>query len=400
MDKDFCLNTSAIWQFVGYGVLIVKIIIPIVLIIFGVVELSKCVVSGKDEDIKNVAKKLLTKIALAIAIFFIPTVTRLVFGLIKQASESMVYANGCIECMLAPRKDSCTKAVESAKEYRKTKNAELYKKYYNEFGNDWSTVVDHGGENSQGNPTENPDEPTDNPSDSIPTEEIGLNIPVGTNSFTFKAASGTEYNYWLVTPNNVKKGMPLIVFLHGGGNDVTVAASLTKEQMFNNLVTIDHPYVDVKNIYGSNFPFILLIPHNYASWYTGYSDLYELINKVANNLSIDKRRISITGVSNGGVGAWNFIDKYPSLPASVYIVSGPQPISNLHPENLMNLNIKGISETNNGYYTVMVNNCATINALGGTGSCSITSRSDMTHGTILSVAYPKEVFEWMISKRK
>ena len=157
MDKDFCIRTSAIWQFVGYGIIVIKIVLPIIIIIIGVIELSKCVISGKDDEIKGVLKNLLLKIVMAIAIFFIPTVVRLGFSIVSD-SETKTYASACFDCLLTPLKEDCKYAVDVAKEARDKRNNELYNKYYEGLGKDRKQTVHHDNEKIEGNPTENLDE--------------------------------------------------------------------------------------------------------------------------------------------------------------------------------------------------------------------------------------------------
>ena len=166
MDQNFCIRTSGIWQLVGYALFAIKIILPLVIIVLGVVELSKCVVSGKEDEIKKSFTVLLKKLILAIAIFFIPTITNLVFGLVKSANETMIYAEGCLSCVLRPLHDNCTSAVETAKRVRKEYNEELYNMYYDGLNTDRSKPVDYTGENSNGNPEEPPiDNPEEEPED-------------------------------------------------------------------------------------------------------------------------------------------------------------------------------------------------------------------------------------------
>ena len=45
----FCANTANIWQVVGYVLLAFKIVIPILLIIFGMLDLGKAVIASKDD---------------------------------------------------------------------------------------------------------------------------------------------------------------------------------------------------------------------------------------------------------------------------------------------------------------------------------------------------------------
>ena len=48
---NFCAETSNIWRTVGYFLLVFKIVIPIILIILGMVDLGKAVISSDDKII-------------------------------------------------------------------------------------------------------------------------------------------------------------------------------------------------------------------------------------------------------------------------------------------------------------------------------------------------------------
>ena len=50
---DFCYKSARIWQIVGYIIAIVKIIIPLVIIILGVIDLGRAVVSSDQKIIKD-----------------------------------------------------------------------------------------------------------------------------------------------------------------------------------------------------------------------------------------------------------------------------------------------------------------------------------------------------------
>ena len=103
---DFCASTSRIWQVVGWAFLIVKIIVPLLLIIFGVKDLVQAVISGKDDEIKKSTKSLMIRAIASILIFFIPTIVSLVMGLIVDFSTSGAKADFlvCQTCILNPSK--------------------------------------------------------------------------------------------------------------------------------------------------------------------------------------------------------------------------------------------------------------------------------------------------------
>ena len=100
---SFCYKTAIIWQVVGYVFLIAKIVIPIILIILGMVDLGKAVISSDDKAISKAAKSLLMRTIAAIAIFFIPTIIKVAFEFVAGFNEDMKNdAQNCIDCLTSP----------------------------------------------------------------------------------------------------------------------------------------------------------------------------------------------------------------------------------------------------------------------------------------------------------
>ena len=52
---DFCVQSSAIWQLFGYILLALKIIIPVVIIVFGTIDFAKAIID--DKVVQDAAKK-------------------------------------------------------------------------------------------------------------------------------------------------------------------------------------------------------------------------------------------------------------------------------------------------------------------------------------------------------
>ncbi len=75
----FCADTANVWQLVGYVVVIIKIVIPLMLIILGMVDLGKAVVSSDEKAINTAVGTLIRRFVIAIIIFFIPTIVNAVF---------------------------------------------------------------------------------------------------------------------------------------------------------------------------------------------------------------------------------------------------------------------------------------------------------------------------------
>lgn len=99
--SDFCAQSKEIWQVVGYFLLVFKIVIPILLIIFGMVDLGKAVISSDDKAVSKAASSLLKRVIAGVCIFFVPTIVSLVFRMVgnfqKEVGKDYTVCANCIE---------------------------------------------------------------------------------------------------------------------------------------------------------------------------------------------------------------------------------------------------------------------------------------------------------------
>jgi len=96
----FCSQTANIWQVLGYVVMIFKIVIPLLLIIFGMIDLGKAVISSDDKAISKSVSQLIRRFIAAVVVFFIPTIVSALFNAlsIMSVSEQNDY-NVCVQCV-------------------------------------------------------------------------------------------------------------------------------------------------------------------------------------------------------------------------------------------------------------------------------------------------------------
>ena len=97
-----CTGLKPVWQLVGYILLIFKIVIPILIIIFGAIDLGKAVVASKSDEIKNAAKSLMFRALAGVFIFFIPTLVGFVFSMVGEWSELQTEYEVCQRCITSP----------------------------------------------------------------------------------------------------------------------------------------------------------------------------------------------------------------------------------------------------------------------------------------------------------
>ena len=72
MATDPCNGLLPVVQFIRRGIFpIIQIGIPIILIIMGSIDLGKAVMSSDDKEIKGATSKLIKRVIMAVAIFFV-----------------------------------------------------------------------------------------------------------------------------------------------------------------------------------------------------------------------------------------------------------------------------------------------------------------------------------------
>lgn len=116
MAPEFCTTLAPIWQIVGWVLWVFKIVIPIIIILFGMIDLGKAVVASKDDEIKKSVKSLVMRAIAGIVIFFIPTLVGAIFSLVGEfgSEEYQAEYKICSECITHPGDAECQAAVDKA----------------------------------------------------------------------------------------------------------------------------------------------------------------------------------------------------------------------------------------------------------------------------------------------
>ncbi len=110
MAPSICTDLAPIWQIIGWVLWVFKIAIPIVIIVFGMIDLGKAVVASKDDEIKKSVKSLVMRAIAGIVIFFIPTIVGAIFGLVSEFKDDPAYTNEfkiCRTCIVHPGDSNC-----------------------------------------------------------------------------------------------------------------------------------------------------------------------------------------------------------------------------------------------------------------------------------------------------
>ncbi len=113
--SGFCAATANIWQIVGYVLLVFKIVVPILLIVFGMIDLGKAVIGSKEDDTKKAINGLVRRLVAAVVIFFIPTIIGFVFRILGTwKTDAKADYDVCKSCITSPSDSACDSNATTA----------------------------------------------------------------------------------------------------------------------------------------------------------------------------------------------------------------------------------------------------------------------------------------------
>lgn len=75
---------------------VIKIVIPVILIVYGMIDFGKSVMAGKEDEIKANQKLFIKRLIAAALVFFILSIVQLVLGIINVDSGIM----DCVKTIL------------------------------------------------------------------------------------------------------------------------------------------------------------------------------------------------------------------------------------------------------------------------------------------------------------
>ncbi len=113
--NSFCRELSPILQLIGQVLTIFKVLLPLVLIVLGIFDIGKAVISSKTDDIKKYMKNFVKRVAVVVLIYFVPTLIMVVFGFVGNFNEITEYSgldyDVCYDCLFKPNSYNCQDSV-------------------------------------------------------------------------------------------------------------------------------------------------------------------------------------------------------------------------------------------------------------------------------------------------
>lgn len=140
---------------------------------------------------------------------------------------------------------------------------------------------------------------------------------------TYSDAAGNKLNYRFFEPKTESgKKYPLVLFLHGSGergsdnamhllgNEGALVWAAPEQQAKNPAYVLapQAPVTDKLTAYWTEEP--------------NYSLTLSLLKETIKKYAVDTNRIYVVGMSNGGIGTWNMIEKNPNLFAAAVPICG------------------------------------------------------------------------------
>jgi predicted peptidase len=147
----------------------------------------------------------------------------------------------------------------------------------------------------------------------------GADVSIG---FLFKSLkdNGRELKYAVHVPRGYdpSRPWPLILFLHGSGESGTDGSRQLAQGLPRELVWSS-----------DRWPFIVIIPQKPsqdAEWEQYELELMTILAHARREYNVDPTRLVLTGLSQGGHGAWVLAARHPELWAAVVPVCGYGPV--------------------------------------------------------------------------
>ena len=92
---DSCESLLPLIRLIKNGVIpLIQLGIPILLILYGMLDLGKAVLASKEDEIKSAQKMLIKRAIYAVSIFFVVLIVNVVFGLLGATDNKEIENQG------------------------------------------------------------------------------------------------------------------------------------------------------------------------------------------------------------------------------------------------------------------------------------------------------------------
>jgi len=88
---------SMVTNIISYIVTGIKIGVPVLLVVFGMIDLGKAVMQSKEDDIKKAQQTFIKRLLAAALVFFVITVVQFLVGVLDSAADHG--ESGAVGCL-------------------------------------------------------------------------------------------------------------------------------------------------------------------------------------------------------------------------------------------------------------------------------------------------------------
>lgn len=95
---NYCESLRPVWTIFGYIIFGIKVVVPLLLIVSGMITMADAVMKKDDKDIKKAQHTLVQKLIAAVLVYLVITIVGIVINLVGDKTEWQ----SCAECAFSP----------------------------------------------------------------------------------------------------------------------------------------------------------------------------------------------------------------------------------------------------------------------------------------------------------
>ena len=96
-SQQLCDTLKPIMTLVGYVIFGIKVVVPVILILVGMMELARAIIEKDDSQIKKAQSSMIKKVVAAVCVYLVITIVGLVMNLLGQDQYE-----SCVKCAFDP----------------------------------------------------------------------------------------------------------------------------------------------------------------------------------------------------------------------------------------------------------------------------------------------------------
>lgn len=101
-ESTMCTNLIPVWTIFGYVIWGIKIVVPLLLIVSGMITMAHAVMEKDEKKIKDAQNLLVKKVIAAVIVYLVITITGVVVKLVSGPEYK-----DCADCAFSPFEGEC-----------------------------------------------------------------------------------------------------------------------------------------------------------------------------------------------------------------------------------------------------------------------------------------------------